>query len=164
MPLSDRLGGGLPRSPVTLELDDIQATVLRYRPEPYYGTHVMLHVDDAQAGRALLRDLTPHVASAADWWQAREPWIAVAITYTGLAALGVPDDSLQSFPEAFRVGMAARADQLRDHGANDPKHWEPEFGNGAIHIGISVFSDSEQAWRDTMTTARRHYEGRPGLT
>ena len=25
-----------------VELDDIQATVLRYRPEPYYGTHVML--------------------------------------------------------------------------------------------------------------------------
>ena len=55
MQLVDRLGGDLPRGPVTVELDDIQATVLRYRPEPYYGTHVMLHVDDAQAGRALPR-------------------------------------------------------------------------------------------------------------
>ena len=27
-----------------------------------------------------------------------------------LSALGVPEESLQSFPEAFRVGMAARAD------------------------------------------------------
>ena len=58
------------RRPV--ELDDIQATVLRYRPEPYYGTHVMLHVDDARAGREFLRRLTPHVDSAADWWQAGE--------------------------------------------------------------------------------------------
>ena len=33
MTLIDRLGGGLPRAPVTVELDDIQATVLRYRPE-----------------------------------------------------------------------------------------------------------------------------------
>ena len=41
MQLVDRLGGDLPRGPVTVELDDIQATVLRYRPEPYYGTHVM---------------------------------------------------------------------------------------------------------------------------
>ena len=142
MTLIDRVGGNLPRGRVTVELDDIQATVLRYRPEPYYGTHVMLHVDDARAGREFLRSLTPHVDSAADWWQAGEPWIAVAITYSGLVALGVPEDSLQSFPEAFRVGMAARADQLLDHGVNDPKHWEPEFGSGVIHIGVSVFSDS----------------------
>src|SRR5258707_6838393 len=98
----DRLDGNLRPAPVTVELDDIQATVLRYRPEPYYGTHVMLHVDDARAGRELLRSLAPHVDSAANWWQAGEPWIAVAITYSGLAALGVPPDSLQRFPQAFR--------------------------------------------------------------
>jgi Dyp-type peroxidase family len=164
MTLIDRIGGNLPRGRVTVELDDIQATVLRYRPEPYYGTHVMLHVDDARAGRELLRRLTPHVDSAAEWWQAGEPWIAVAITYPGLVALGVPEDSLQSFPEAFREGMAARADKLLDHGDNDPKHWEPHFGSGLIHIGVSVFSDSEETWRRTMDMARRNYEGRPGLT
>ena len=36
----DRVGGNLPRGQVTVELDDIQATVLRSRPEPYYGTVV----------------------------------------------------------------------------------------------------------------------------
>jgi Dyp-type peroxidase family len=164
MTLIDRIGGNLPRGRVTVELDDIQATVLRYRPEPYCGTHVMLHVDDARAGRELLRRLTPHVDSAAEWWQAGEPWIAVAITYPGLVALGVPEDSLQSFPEAFREGMAARADKLLDRGDNDPKHWEPYFGSGLIHIGVSVFSDSEETWRRTMDMARGHYEGRPGLT
>lgn len=60
-------------APVALELDDIQATVLRYRPEPYYGTHVLLRVDDAQAGRDLLRGLIPHVDSAAEWWKAGRP-------------------------------------------------------------------------------------------
>jgi Dyp-type peroxidase family len=161
---TDRVGGQLPPGRVTLELDEIQATVLRYRPEPYYGTHVMLHVEDARTGREFLRDLSPHVGSAADWWQADEPWIAVVLTYSGLVALDLPEDSLQSFPEAFRVGMAARAHQLRDDGVNAPERWEPEFGSGAIHIGVSVFSNSEQAWRRTMGTARRHYEGRPGLT
>ena len=114
--------------------------MLRYRPEPYYGTHVMLHVDDAPAGRELLRDLAPHVDSAADWWHAGEPWIAVAITYSGLVALGVPRDSLQSFPEAFRVGMAARADQLLDDGANDPKHWEPRVRDRATSTSVSASS------------------------
>jgi Dyp-type peroxidase family len=164
MTLIDRLGAGLPRAPVTVELDDIQATVLRYRPEPYYGTHVMLHLADAQAGREFLRRLTPHVDSAADWWQAGQSWISVAISYSGLVALGVPQDSLDSFPEAFRAGMAARAGQLRDDGDNAPAYWDAPFGSGQVHLGVSVFSDSEQAWQQTMAMARQQYEGFPGLT
>src|SRR6201991_2842120 len=105
MTLIDRPGAGLPRAPVTIELDDIQATVLRYRPEPYYGTHVMLHVDDAHAGREFVRRLAPHVDSAAEWWRAGQAWTSIAISSTGLVALGLPLYSLDSFPEAFRVGM-----------------------------------------------------------
>jgi Dyp-type peroxidase family len=164
MTLTDRVGGNLPRGPVTVELDEIQATALRYRPEPYYGTHVMLHVEDARAGREFLRRLTPHVDSAADWWQAGEPWIAVAITFAGLEALGVPEDSLESFPEEFRAGMAARADQLLDQGENAPENWDPHFGTGQVHIGVSVFSDSEETWHRTMDLARSHYEGASGVT
>ena len=149
---------------ITVDLDDIQATVLRERPEPYYGTHVLLHVEDARAGRAFLRRLTPHVDSAAEWWRAGEPWIATALTYSGLVALGVPGDSLQSFPEAFKVGMAGRADALLDSGDNDPVHWDAPFGSGLVHIGVSVFSDSEQTWRRTLEKAREHYEAAPGLT
>ena len=163
MTLIDRFGVGLPRAPVTVDLDDIQATVLRYRPEPYYGTHVMLQVTDARAGREFVRRLTPHVDSAADWWRAGQSWISVAISYSGLVALGVPQDSLDSFPEAFRAGMAARAGWLLDTGDNDPEHWDAPFGSGQVHIGVSVFSDSEQAWHQTMAMARQQYEGFPGL-
>jgi deferrochelatase/peroxidase EfeB len=87
----------------------------------------------------------------------------VAITYSGLVALGVPEESLRSFPEAFRLGMAAQAEKLLDRGVNDPEHWEPNFGTGAIHIGVSVFSDSEETWCRTMHVARQHYEGKTGL-
>ena len=55
MTLIDRFGAGVPCAPVTVDLDDIQATVLRYRPEPYYGTHVMLHAGRAAPGAALAR-------------------------------------------------------------------------------------------------------------
>jgi Dyp-type peroxidase family len=164
MALIDRLGSDIQRGAVSLELDDIQATVLHQRPEPYYGTHVMLHLEHFRGGRELLRRLAPHVDSAADWWQADDTWIAVAISYAGLVALGVPEDSLQSFPEAFRVGMAARAAELRDYGANDPRHWERPFGSGDIHLAISIFSDSEDKWRRALETARDHYEGLAGVS
>jgi Dyp-type peroxidase family len=118
----------------TLDLHEIQATVLRQRPAPYFGSHVLLRVDDAEAGRAFLRRLTPHVDSAAGWWSAATPWLAVGISYAGLEALGVPQDSLQSFPEAFREGMAARAQHLGDVGINDPQNWDQAYGKGEVHI------------------------------
>src|SRR6187401_1966035 len=136
MSLQDQLGASLRRGEVTLELDDIQATVLRARPAPYYGTHVLLRIDDKPGGREFVRRLAPHVDSAADWWQAGDAWIAAAFSYPGLVALGVPQDSLRSFPEAFRQGMAARAEQLMDSGVNDPRHWEQPFGTGLIHVSL----------------------------
>ena len=147
-----------------LDLHEIQATVLRYRPEPYYGTHILMHIEDARSGRELLRRLAPHVASAANWWNATEAWMAVAISYSGLAALGVPEESLRSFPEAFRVGMAGRADQLLDRGENDPKQWDQPFGSGMVHIAISIFSDTKENWRRAMALARRQYHEVSGVT
>ena len=93
-----------------------------------------------------------------------EAWISVAITYTGLEALGVPEESLKSFPEAFRVGMAARADVLHDRGENDPEYWDAPFGRGRVHIAVSIFSDTEEKWRHTMKLAREQYNGLPGVT
>ena len=138
--------------------------MLRYRPEPYYGTHVMLHINDVASGREFLRRLAPHVASAADWWNAGDAWIAVAISYTGLAALGAPEYSLRSFPEAFRVGMAARADTLLDSGENHPENWDQPFGSGRIHLFVSIFSDTQEKWRRAMALKRQQYRGLAGVT
>jgi deferrochelatase/peroxidase EfeB len=148
----------------TLDLQEIQATVLRPRPAPYFGTHVILRVDDPHAGRAFLRRLTPYVDSAAGWRIAANAWLGVGISYAGLEALGVPESSLESFPEAFRVGMAARARQLGDEGVNDPKHWDRPFGTGQIHIGVTAFSDSEEKWLRALAIAREQYERFSGVS
>jgi Dyp-type peroxidase family len=147
----------------TLELDDIQATVLRPRPAPYFGTHVLIRVDNAQSGRELLRRLTPHIASSANWWNATHTWLSVGISYAGFEALGLSQDSLQSFPEAFRVGMAARARELNDVGVNDPKTWEQAFTPGQAHIGISAFSDSEEKHQHALAIAREQYQSLSGV-
>jgi deferrochelatase/peroxidase EfeB len=141
------------RAPM-LDLQEIQATVLRLRPAPYFGSHVALHVDDAHAGRELLRRLVPHVDSASNWWKPADAWLSVAISYAGLEALRLPQNYLESFPEAFRVGMAARSPQLRDEGVNAPGNWEPLFAKGNIHIGLTAFSDSQEKWQRVIAMAR----------
>jgi Dyp-type peroxidase family len=148
----------------TLELHEIQATVLRPRPAPYFGTHVLLRIDDAQAGRAFLRRLTPYVDSAADSRITANAWLDVGITYGGLRALGLSQESLQSFPETFRVGMAARAKHLGDDEVNDPKNWDNPFGTGQVHIGISAFTDTEEKRRRALAIAREQYEGFSGVS
>jgi deferrochelatase/peroxidase EfeB len=162
MSLPERVREDL-RNRTAVDLHDIQATLLRHRPEPYFGTHLFLHINDPHGGREFLRRLAPHIGSAADWWNSADAWIAVAITYPGLVALGVPEHSLRSFPEAFRVGMAARAEKLRDYGDNDPKNWDWPFGSGQIHIQVSVISPTEAKWRRTMETARQQYQGFSGV-
>jgi Dyp-type peroxidase family len=147
----------------TLDLSEIQATILRPRPAPYFGTHVLLRVDDAQAGRAFLRRLTPHIDSATSWWSADNPWLFVGISYSGLEVLGVPRDSLESFPEAFRVGMAARARFLGDEGVNSPQNWDQPYGKGEVHIGVSAFSSSDEDRRRILGIAREQLEGVAGV-
>src|SRR5262245_37790605 len=121
-----------------LDLHEIQATVLRLWPAPYFGTHVVLPVDDARGACDVLPRLIPHVDSPAKWWDAHVAWLSIGIRYAGLEAIGLSRDSLQSFPEAFRDGMAARAEQLRDAGVNAPKNWDKEFGAGQAHIGLNA--------------------------
>src|SRR4029453_558302 len=134
------------------------------RPAPYFGTHVLLRVDEPRAGRAFLRRLIPYVASSTNWGNSANTWLAVAISYPGLESLGLPEDSLQSFPETFRVGMAARSRQLRDEGVNDPKNWEKPYGMGHVHIGVMAFSDSEEKRQRALAIAREQYEGFSGVT
>jgi deferrochelatase/peroxidase EfeB len=163
MSVDERVSENL-RNRIVVDLHDIQASLLRHRPEPYFGTHIFLHINDPHQGREFVRRLAPHVGSGADWWNAADAWIAVAFTYPGLVALGVPEDSQRSFPEAFRVGMAARAEKLRDYGVNDPRNWDPPFGSGQIHVQISIVSDTEDKWRHAMETARQQCQGSSGVT
>ena len=134
----------------TLELADIQGIVLRSRPAPYYGTHTLLEITDASEGREAMRRLRSRVVSAADWQEPRPAWTAVALTYPGLQALGVPAASLESFPASFRAGMAARADNLRDRGVNDPSRWQKPFGTGRVHLAVTVIAASEAAWKQEV--------------
>ncbi|MFD3582675.1 Dyp-type peroxidase [Streptomyces sp. NPDC058683] len=149
---------------VRVDIDDVQSGALRPRPVPYEGRFVFLRVDDPRAGRALLRRLLPVTSGGLpDADRSRDAWVAVAFTYQGLAALGVPQESLDSFPRAFREGMAARAERIGDVGESAPAHWEKPFGTGDVHIALSALSSDTAQLDQELERARAAYEDTPGV-
>ena len=149
----------------TLELSDIQATVLRPRPSPYRGEYLIIRIDDETQGREMLRRLIPYVAPADAWWAPTLPgWLAVAFTFQGLNALGVPQPSLDSFPQEFREGMAARASILNDVGNNAPANWEYPFGTTDAHVALAVYAKDERSLDTVLERARQSHQDLPGIS
>jgi Dyp-type peroxidase family len=147
-----------------LELSDIQATVLRPRPAPYRGQYVILRIGDAAQGRELVRRLIPHVAPAEEWWHPiLNGWLGVVFTYSGFKALGLPQDTLDSFPEPFRQGMAARAGILNDTGWNAPEHWQAPFGSPDVHIALALYAKDQEHLDEFIHIAREAHQDLPKL-
>ena len=145
-----------------LELDDLQSGILHPRPSPYVGTSIVFRVDERRHGRTFIGRLGRWVASAAEWSAQAHAWLTVTVTYHGLRALGVPQDSLDSFPEAFRDGMAARAEVLGDTGVSAPQRWEPPLGTPDVHIALAAIAPDAQrlgVLLDEIQADRRDLDG-----
>jgi Dyp-type peroxidase family len=145
-----------------LELEDIQSIILRRRPSPYCGCHVLLKIEDAAQGRELLNQLRPYVLSAAEYGR-QDTWLAVAVTYAGLRALEVPESSLASFPAAFRDGMAARSSNVGDTGESSPEHWDRPYGTGDIHVALTLLSTTNDIFQANLEKARSALASLPGV-
>lgn len=151
-------------TPVRLELDDIQSGALQERPSPYVGTYLLIRIDDPQAGRELIRRLLPVVDSSRSL--AAPPagaWVTVALSYQGLRAVGIPDESLASFAPEFQQGMAARAHVLGDTGENAPEHWEAPLGSPDVHLAIAALSTSAERLDAALSRARAAFQRLPGV-
>ena len=121
--------------PSNIELDDIQGNVLRGYTMPA-AAYLWLRIVDVPRARRLMTRMLPFVATAAPWSAPPATAMNVAFTFAGLSALGLRDDVLASFPDAFREGMAARAEQLGDRGPSAPATWEFE----GAHVLVSVYA------------------------
>jgi Dyp-type peroxidase family len=133
------------RRPAAIDLADVQGNVLRGYTYPC-AAYLFLRIDDNMQARALMRRMLPLVASAEPWPDGAPPPTAlhVAFTYAGLAQLDLAPAVLASFPEAFRDGMAARAERLGDRGPSAPEHWEDGLGTGAAHVLVTVDAVDEE--------------------
>src|SRR5215475_8443660 len=149
---------------IALELDDIQAGALRPRPSPYAGAYFLLRIDDRHAGRELLRRIIPALASAANPADpAKQAWLALALSFQGLKALGVPEESLDSFPPEFQQGMAARAVELGDLGESAPEHWEQPLGSGDVHVVLAALAPDAPRFEAILARAREALSDLPGV-
>jgi Dyp-type peroxidase family len=147
-----------------LELDEIQSGALHERPSPYVGRYLLLRIDDRADGQELVRRLARLVASDVPSVSARDASVTVGFTYQGLAALGVPQESLDTFAPEFREGMAARADRLGDVGPSSPENWETPFGSADIHVAIGVLAPDLADLEALAEQARRAHELLSGIT
>jgi deferrochelatase/peroxidase EfeB len=124
-----------------LEFEDIQH-FLMHRSPALAARYEFLTFRKPSAGRAWLRTITEKVTTAAAVrsGQLDARWVTVALSWNGIRALGLDDDSLASFPEEFRQGMAARAEILGLTGANHPEHWTGGLANVDLHAIAILFA------------------------
>jgi Dyp-type peroxidase family len=129
-----------------LEFDDIQHILLTRTPA-ITGRYEFLTFDTPAGGRAWLTELLDRVQSASDATSTMDEsdrWVTLAFTWTGLRALGVDEESLATFPDEFREGMAARAGILGDTGTSAPEHWVGGLAGNDVHAIAILFSRNEE--------------------
>lgn len=147
-----------------LELHDIQGTVLRNRPMPYFGSYLLFTIHEAAAARELLRRLAPRIASAADWDNPPEDaWINIVFSYSGLSKLVPNKNDLAGFPPEFRQGMAARHQYLGDIGNSAPEHWTLPHGGNGFDVGLLVMAGSLGLKEEKLAIGHAALDGLDGV-
>ena len=150
---------------VRLELSEIQGTVLRNRPMPYFGAYLIFRIDEAAAARVLLSRLIPHVTSAENWAHPEEDaWINIVFSCAGLRKIGLPEDIIAGFPIEFRQGMAARKAYLGDVGVNDPALWDIPHGGNGFDVGLLVMAGGEETRDEKLAIGHDALNGLGGVS
>src|SRR6201988_1847687 len=143
--------------PTTLDLDDIQHFLLTRTPA-LAARYEFLSFRNAAEGQAWLSGLVDKVGSGRSVGNATPDarWVTVAFTCNGLRALGVDEAALATFPEEFRMGMAARWEVNVDEGKDHPEHWGGGVG-GEDLLAIAILFARDAAERDRCTREHQRY-------
>ena len=126
-----------------------------------YGRHLFVKFNDGTKARAWLRNMFKHVNTRSQEHGTRFT-VNIGFTYEGLKALGLSQRSLDSFPEAFRVGMRGRANVVGDIGPHAPEHWEGGLGGPDIHAMGWIRTNSDQGREEATRIIRAEMEATGG--
>jgi deferrochelatase/peroxidase EfeB len=123
-----------------IDFADIQGLVRFGHGRLKAAEFLLLEVADAGAARAWLR--TAPVTTAESLATPPRTALQLAVTASGLRALGLEPDILGDFPQPFLAGMAgedSRSLRLGDIGPNDPGHWQ--WGRPEPHLLLMLYAE-----------------------
>jgi Dyp-type peroxidase family len=127
-----------------------------------YGRHIFVKFDAGEKARTWLRNMFKRV-NARTKEHGTCFTVNIGFTYGGLKALGLSQRSLDSFPEAFRVGMRGRAHVVGDVGPHAPDYWEGGLGGPDIHAMGWIRTDSDQGREEAMRIIRSEMDATGGV-
>jgi deferrochelatase/peroxidase EfeB len=148
-----------------LELEDIQHYLLT-RPHATIAQYNFITFRSAEAGRNWVNSLADIVGNVKTVMAASETdmrWVSLAFTFNGLRKLGLDEDSLATFPEPFRQGMAARAQMLGDTGANHPDNWEDKITSADLHAVVILFARDKAERERCIKQHDEYLKANPGV-
>ncbi len=152
----------------SLQTDDIQGIIITGYGGLVFSCYLFLEVKGPIQARQWLATMAERTTNAG--WRggsrkaARESDCAVNLAFTapGLRAIGLPQDSFDTFPEEFRQGMAeaSRSRRLGDNDASEPNHWEfgGSGGNGVPQDRIHVLLILQTPSRAALDRCRAEHE------
>ncbi|MGH3972547.1 MAG: Dyp-type peroxidase [Pseudonocardiaceae bacterium] len=147
-----------------VDLADIQGLILRGYTMPV-ARHLGLSVREPAAARTFLGALAdgdlafPAITTAQPWSVKPQCCVNLGIMFPGLAALGVPPASLDSFPAEYVQGAAQRAARVGDAGTSDPKLWLPWLTDLGLHLLLSLYAQSSEALEATTNQLEKAWSG-----
>jgi len=148
-----------------LELEDVQHYLLT-RPHATIAQYNFITFCNAESGRKWVKDLSDIVGNAKTVMAASETdmrWVSLAFTFNGLRKLGLNEESLSTFPEPFRQGMAARAAMLGDTGINHPDNWEDKITSDDLHAVVILFAKDQTEKDRCIKTHDEYLKNNPGV-
>jgi len=127
-----------------LEFGDIQGVIFSgYQAKPH-AKYLVLRIESGEGARRWLRHVTQVVTTGAERPENR--CVNVALSSAALTALGLDDDSFQTFPLEFRQGLAGsetRSRTLGDVESSAPSRWLWGRPEQRAHVLLMLFATTE---------------------
>jgi hypothetical protein len=146
-----------------VDLEDIQGIALHRNRRQRLARYYLLGFAAGDPRRVLSRLVTDISDAAEPRATSRQH---LALTASGLSALGLSQAELAQFPREFRQGMAhpERAAALADAGRNSPEHWQLGGPNNpALDGAWMLFAESRERLVELGAERERLFE-RFGIT
>jgi len=131
----------------SIEVGDVQGIILRGYKELVCARFLLLRIADGEAARNWLAALSITPASERD----NDIAVNLALTWNGLAELGVPQAELDGFAVELRDGMSKDAQRQRalgDVGKHAPEQWQWGGPTEALHGVLMLYATTKAKLND----------------